>query len=55
MYQIPTWASLVFILLVLAGTFGLSWRATHRDATAGPNRATTKPDPPRDVVGSGIR
>ena len=34
-YQIPTWASLVFILPVLAGTFGLSWRAT-RSGTAAP-------------------
>ena len=35
-YQIPTWASLLFILIVLAGTFGLSWRATRgRQATLG--------------------
>jgi tellurite resistance protein TerC len=33
-YHIPTWASLLFILAVLAGTFGLSWWATHRGGTA---------------------
>jgi tellurite resistance protein TerC len=37
-YQIPTWASLLFILAVLAGTLGLSWRATRR-------RGSTAPDP----------
>ena len=36
-YHIPTWASLLFILTVLAGTLGLSWRATrHGRAAAGP-------------------
>ena len=55
-YQIPTWASLVFILLVLAGTFGLSWRATHRSGTAAPEPGHHEAgSAPRDVVGSGIR
>ncbi len=40
-YHIPTWASLLFILTVLAGTFGLSWRATRR-------RGSTAPDPGPD-------
>ena len=31
-YKIPTWVSLAFIAVVLAGTFGLSWRpARHSD------------------------
>jgi tellurite resistance protein TerC len=41
-YQIPTWASLVFILLVLAGTFGLSWRATHRRETTAAGLTTAR-------------
>lgn len=37
LYEIPTWASLVFILAVLTVTFGLSWRATrHRPGGAPP-------------------
>ena len=39
-YQIPTWASLLFILAVLAGTLGLSWRATRRRGSTAPG-----PDP----------
>jgi tellurite resistance protein TerC len=55
-YKIPTWASLVFILLVLAGTFGLSWRATRRSGTAAPEPGHHEAgSAPRDVVGSGIR
>jgi hypothetical protein len=39
-YPIPTWASLLFVLTVLAATSGLSWRATRgRKATLG-GRAT---------------
>ena len=41
-YQIPTWASLLFILPCSAGTFGLSWRATPR-GTAAPTRAGGPP------------
>jgi hypothetical protein len=41
-YKIPTWALLVFILLVLAGTFGLSWRATHRRGTAAAELTTAR-------------
>ena len=44
-YHVPTWASLVFILMVLAGTFGLSWRATRR-------RGTTVAESGRDGAGS---
>jgi tellurite resistance protein TerC len=33
-YHIPTWASLLFILTVLTGTLGLSWRATRRRGSA---------------------
>ena len=37
-YQVPTWASLLFILTVLRGTLGLSWRATRRVRAARPSR-----------------
>jgi tellurite resistance protein TerC len=60
-YQIPTWASLLFILAVLAGTLGLSWRATrHRGSAAsgpgpgpgtGPGEAESAPT---GVLGGGI-
>ena len=56
-YQIPTWASLLFILAVLAGTLGLSWRATRRRGSAapgpgpGPGEAESAPT---GVLGGGI-
>jgi tellurite resistance protein TerC len=46
-YHVPTWASLVFILTVLAGTFGLSWRATRR---RGPGAAEPGPGAPEAVA-----
>ena len=53
-YHIPTWASLLFILVVLAGTFGLSWRATRRHGSAasepGPEPGPGEAEPVRRGV-----
>jgi tellurite resistance protein TerC len=59
-YHIPTWASLLFILTVLAGTFGLSWRATRRRGSAAPDPGEAEPGPgeaepaPSGVLDGGI-
>jgi tellurite resistance protein TerC len=62
-YQIPTWASLLFILAVLGGTLGLSWRATRRRGSTAPGPSpgpSPGPGPdeaepaPTGVLGGGI-
>ena len=60
-YQIPTWASLLFILTVLAGTFGLSWRATRGErhgagpwAAESPGREQAGQDAGHSLVEQGL-
>ena len=49
-YPIPTWASLLFILSVLAGTFGLSWRATRGSR----GREQAGQDPGHSLIEQGL-